>query len=409
MDLVATAQRARASTSLIGLNAANFFLAEVIGVVLPFLNDLLREQHWRYDTIGVATSTVGLGVFLFQTPAGMIVDRVRTRRSLLAATSVTLGVCFGLIPIAAAHPAIIFPMLFVAGVSQAFFQPLLGALALGLAGHDGMNRMMGQNQAWNHAGNIAAAGTAMLLATVFGIESIFVAIMAVSLLAAASTRLIRPEDVAHATTEEPGASRGSLLRDGRARTLLASTALFHLANAPVMPMVALDIKRLHGTDAQVAAVVLIAQTVMVPVAYLAGRLGDRFGRKPIMLFGFAVLPVRIFLYSLTDTPSILLALQSLDGIGAGLYGVLVPSMCADITAGKGRFNTLLGMIATAQALGAVMGPLASGFVIQHMGFDAAFQTYAAVALVGALLFFWKMPETRTSLSASIARTSIGDA
>jgi len=392
---VATAHLSRPSTSIIGLNAANFFLAEVVGVVLPFLNALLRERGWRYDTIGVATSTVGLGVFLFQTPAGMIVDRVRARRLLLALASIVLGFCFGLIPIAATFRAVIFPLLFVAGLSQAFFQPLLGALALALAEHDGMSRMMGQNQAWNHAGNIAAALGAMVLATTFGIESIFLAILAASLLAATSTQLIQQKRmVADASAEARPASRGFVLRDRRAVLLLVSTALFHLANAPVMPMVALDIKRLHGTDAQVAAVVLIAQTVMVPVAYLAGRLGDRFGRKPVTLVGFAALPVRIFLYSLTDKPAVLLALQSLDGIGAGLYGVLVPSMCADITEGKGRFNTLPGMVATAQALGGVLGPLGSGLVLQHLGFKAAFDTYALVALLGAVLFFWKMPETR---------------
>jgi MFS family permease len=392
-SVVAGAHRTR--PSIIGLNAVNFFLAEVVGVVLPFLSDLLRARGWRYDSIGIATSTVGLGVFLFQTPAGMIVDRARARRSLLALASITLGVCFGLVPLAAAHPTAIYPLLFVAGVSQAFFQPLLGALALGLGGHAGMNRMMGQNQAWNHAGNIAAAIVAMVLVTVFGIESIFIAIFVASLLAAASAMVIQPASLTAGSSEEgESTSRGSVLRDRRAVVLLVSTALFHLANAPVMPMVALDIKRLGGTDAQVAAVVLIAQTVMVPVAYLAGRLGDRFGRKPVMLFGFAALPIRIFLYSLTDDPSVLLALQSLDGIGAGLYGVLVPSMCADITEGKGRFNTLLGMVATAQALGAVLGPLGSGFVVQHLGFVVAFDTYAVVALVGAVLFFWKMPETR---------------
>ena len=62
--------------SRIGLNAANFFLAEVTGVVLPFLNDFLRSREWRYDSIGLATAIAGLGVFLMQSPAGFLVDRL---------------------------------------------------------------------------------------------------------------------------------------------------------------------------------------------------------------------------------------------------------------------------------------------------------------------------------------------
>jgi hypothetical protein len=59
--------------------------------------------------------------------------------------------------------------------------------------------------------------------------------------------------------------------------LFAATALFHLANAPVMPLVALYVKQLQGSDRQVAAVVLVAQTVTIPVALLTGGLCDRWG------------------------------------------------------------------------------------------------------------------------------------
>ena len=44
--------------SLVGLNAANFFIAEIGGVVMPFLNDFLK-RNWRYDAIGIATAVAG--------------------------------------------------------------------------------------------------------------------------------------------------------------------------------------------------------------------------------------------------------------------------------------------------------------------------------------------------------------
>ena len=87
------------SRSRLGLNAANFFLAEVVGVVVPFLSKYLVERGWSDGGVGVAIALGGLGVFLMQTPAGFLVDRIRQRRALLAGTSLLLGLCYGLLPL----------------------------------------------------------------------------------------------------------------------------------------------------------------------------------------------------------------------------------------------------------------------------------------------------------------------
>jgi predicted MFS family arabinose efflux permease len=189
---------------------------------------------------------------------------------------------------------------------------------------------------------------AMGLVSVFGVAAIFFAVLIVSGLAAASVFLIREREVDEdrasgaADGDAKRAGLGDLLRDRRVLILLLATALFHLANAPVMPFLGAYIKELQGTDVQVAAVVLVAQAVMIPVALLAGWLCDRWGRKWVFGIGFVVLPVRIFLYSLTSDPWMLVALQALDGIGAGIYGVVIVAICADLTRGQGRLQRPFG-------------------------------------------------------------------
>ena len=69
-------------------------------------------------------------------------------------------------------------------------------------------------------------------------------------------------------------------------------------------------------------------------------------------------------------------------------------MCADLTRGKERFNALSGLSATALSLGGVIGPLGSGFLVQHLGFNMAFYIFAGLAAVAALVFVFLMPETR---------------
>jgi MFS family permease len=399
--------------SAIGLNAANFFIAELGGVVMPFLNDFLKGRQWRYDAIGVASALAGLGVLLMQAPAGFLVDRVRQRRAMLAGASLLLGLCYGLLPLVPATWWLVDPILMIAGMGNAFFAPLLGAMALGLVGYRHLSKTVGVNQSWNHAGNIAAALSAMALVSWFSTSAVFYAVTLVSILAAASVLLIRPAELdetrASGVTDDVGVrlhavSMSELFRDSRIVVLFVATALFHLANAPVMPLVALYVKELHGTDQQVAAVVLVAQLTMIPVALVTGWLCERWGRKPIFAVGFLVLPLRIFLYSLARSPHALVAIQALDGIGAGIYGVAIVAMCADLTKGKGRFNALIGLIATALAIGGVVGPLASGIIVQHLGFAAAFYVFAAIAAVAASLFVAAMPETRSASASGMDAT-----
>jgi MFS family permease len=399
---LATEESSGPSVSLqsrVGLNATNFFLAELAGVVMPFLAKFLAQRGWRDDAIGLTIALGGLGVCLMQTPAGFLVDRLRQRRALLAGASLVVGAGYGLLPLLSAHGWLIDSLMFIAGAGHAFFDPLLGALALGLVGHAALSKVMGVNQSWNHAGNIAAALTAMLMVSWFGTASVFYTVAVVSVLAALAVVLIRSSEVdeerASGAEHNQKASRfWDLLRDRRILILFAATALFHLANAPVMPLVGLYIARLGGNDQQVAAVVLVAQAVMVPVALLTGRLCDRWGRKPVFAIGFIALPLRIFLYSLTTNPWVLVALQALDGIGAGIYGVVIVTMCADLTRGKGGFNSLLGLIATALSVGGVLGPLVAGLLVQHAGFAVAFYTFAGIAALAAVLFVCLMPETR---------------
>ncbi len=391
---------ALATRDRVGLNAANFFLAELTGVVMPFLAKLLAERGWRDDAIQFAAAACGLGVLPAQTPAGIVTDRVRHHRLLLAAASLAVGLCFGALPLVPATGWAVGPLVFLGGATQAFFVPLLGALALGLAGHAALHKVMGENQGYNHAGNIAAALTAMAAAAWLGPAAVFYTVAVVSVLAAASAFLIRGLDLKerNPTGARPGPGPGALFRDRRVVVLFAAVALFHLANAPVMPLVGQYIARLGGSDTQVAAVVLVAQVVMVPVAFAAGGLCHRWGRKAVLAVGFVALPVRILLYSFTSDPWVLVALQVFDGIGAGIYGVVATVVCADLTRTRGGFNALQGVLATALAVGGFLGPLVAGPLVQHLGFAPAFRAFALVAAVGAGVFLALMPETKEDVS-----------
>jgi MFS family permease len=387
-------------TSWIGLCAASFFLAEINGVTMPFVNTYLVERGWGFDTIGAAIALAGLISFLMNLPAVFLIDHARHRRLLLAGSSLLVGGCFGLLPMLSDNRMSVFALLAVAAVGKPLFGPLTNALTLNLVGHAGLNRAVGVRECWNHAGNIAAALMAMVLVSRLPVASVFFGVAAVSVLAAGCGFLIRPCELGDNRTADlarrshlPSVRFLDLVRDRRVATLLSAATLFHLANAPVMPLVAQKVKHVGGSNGQVAGVVLMAQTVMIPVALLAGLRDQSWGRKPVFAVGFAVLPIRIALYAFSEDSAMLVALQALDGVGAGIFGVTAVAMCGDLTHGRGHFNALMGVLATAGGVGGVVGPLVAGLIVQHLGFAAAFFAFARVA-AAAILFIGWVPETR---------------
>ncbi len=377
-----------------GLYFSNFLLAELVGVLLPLLSEYLLESGWRVDDIGFATAVAGLGLLIAQCPAGVYLDRMHHYRRMLIGSALVVGLCFGSLPFLLKHPIALELLLFISGVGQAFIMPLLGTLSLAMAGHSGINKLMGISQTWNHAGNIGASAAVMWLVNDFGTPAAFYSIAFISVGAALSTLIIRQDELHENLPLHHKATWGELLHDSRVRRLIICSLFFHLANAAVTPLVAMYANTLGAADGFITFLVFGAQAAMVAAAYGAARMGDQLGRKPVMAVAFIILPVRIILYALCDAYTSFLWIALLDGLSVGIYSVVIASTCADIDDDRGRFNTLLSLAFVTLALGSVVSPYVGGIVVQHYGYKAAFYMFAAIAAVGAVLFLLLMPETQ---------------
>jgi predicted MFS family arabinose efflux permease len=116
----------------------------------------------------------------------------------------------------------------------------------------------------------------------------------------------------------------------------------------------------------------------------------------LLLIAFAVLPIRGVLYTLTDNVAALVAIQVLDGVGAGIFGVVSVLVIADLTQGSGRFNLALGAITTAVGIGASLSQAIAGGVVHHFGYRSGFLFLAAVAAAAFAVLCVYMPETGKS-------------
>ena len=94
-----------------------------------------------------------------------------------------------------------------------------------------------------------------------------------------------------------------------------------------------------------------------------------------------------------------MAIQLLDGIGAGIFGVVGILVIADLTWGTGRFNLMQGTLATATGIGASASLYMTGVIVSRFGFNAGFLALAAIAGVALAFYGLAMPETRPSNEA----------
>jgi MFS family permease len=182
--------------------------------------------------------------------------------------------------------------------------------------------------------------------------------------------------------------------------------LFHFANAALLPLVGQKLAAAFPKEAtaMISACIVAAQLVMLPIALLVGRTADTWGRKPLFLVGFAILPIRAVLYTFSDNSFWLIGVQILDGVGAGIFGALTPLVIADIMRGTGRYNLAQGAIATMQGIGASLSGLAAGEIVDHFGYSPTFLILGGAALVALIVFATQMPETveRTQVPAEKA-------
>jgi MFS family permease len=216
--------------------------------------------------------------------------------------------------------------------------------------------------------------------------------------------MIRPEEIDYGRArgakegDESGkpVGAGALLKDRPLLIFLVCAVMFHFANAAMLPLLGEMLAKGKGRSSMLfmSACVVTTHLVITFLAAWSGRKAGSWGRKRLLLIAFGVLPVRAVLYTLTHQTIALVAIQILDGVGAGIFGVVSVLVIADLTQGSGRFNFTLGAISTAVGIGASLSQVIAGSIVHHFGYKAGFLFLAAIAAgaLGILYFF--MPETR---------------
>lgn len=381
---------------------AELFLADVQTGVGPFLAAYLASSGCNPGRVGYAMTFGGLVTVAVQTPAGAVVDAVHRKRLLIAASLGAL-VCGAFLLMGDSRPVSVYAAQLLIGSAGPFLGPTVAAITLGIVGAGAFDKQFGRNKGFNSAGNVFTALLIALVSYKFGYRAIFLVAVLMAIPAVISDFAIDPKQIDYAwargasdgNTKVKTEGLGALLKDRVLLYFLVTSFLFHLANAAMLPQLGEMLSQKNPKSAApfMSACIIVTQVVITVSAALIGKRAADSGRKPLLLVGFGVLPVRGVLYTLTHTAWALIAIQVLDGVANAIFVIVSILVIKDRTHGPGRFNLASGALATVVGIGAALSMTAGGTLIQRLGYHASFLSLAAIALVAFALLWFAVPET----------------
>ena len=381
-----------------------FFVADIQTGFGPFVAVYLTSEKWTQTDIGLVLTAAGLITLIIQVPCGALVDSLRSLRTAAAvAVSAIGGAAFAL----AVWP--VFPVVLVSRLAHAagscVLGPAIATMSLNFAGPDRVSSRLGRNASFASIGTgLAAAGMA---ACGYYLSSQAVFFVAAALVVPALIALIQIRgdevDASRASTAHRSMSLQEilsglrlLLRDRALMVFAACMVMFQLANAAMLPLAAsmVTLRSSSAATIMVGAAVVVPQLIVAVLSPIVGLKAQTWGRRPLLVIGFAALPLRALLFALIVNPNLLVVAQMLDGVSATVLGVLVPLTMADVTRRTGHFNLAQGAIGCAVGVGASISTTVAGKLTDLYGSYSAFVAMGLVAAAAVVVVLLFMPETR---------------
>lgn len=397
---------------------------------------LIVSKHYSEKQAGILFFVFGMSQFLFQTPAGYIMDYTDRKVHWLGLASVVTTILTLLTATTAkeygANLGFMVFIKFIQGAITALIPPGLNSITQGIVGSVGMTRQVSKNEMRNHFGTAIIVLTGSLIAffTYPDIGTLFIVSPIACIGVVTFLFKIRPEDIDHdaarglkltsntpddgksmvsaqykltgpdgqakldntpsfnfgfggqkSEEETPGAAPHAatpfdVLRDGTLLTFIIIVFLFHTSNGTVLPLVMQTLAIGEGRTGILMSglCIIVAQAFMVGSAKICGDYSGKWGRKSLFLIGLFSVPVRCFiLYILTG-------IKNAQQETSVLLSVIILSTQVLDGVGAGVFGTMYILVTSDISGGTGRFSLTLGLTTAAMSIGGTVSGYLGQAL-----------------------------
>lgn len=386
---------------------------------------LIHFRQWNEVLFGVVSLCMNLAMLVFQTPAGDLLDKTRHKKLITTIAIVVAAITTAMV-VWTSNFWVILGAKIVEGISATIFLPALMSLLLGIClTRREVPSFIARTEVSNKIGSLLfVLACAVISYYAFpDVGAIFYLLAAGGLAAAFFTTRIPSSAIDHdrarqlAVTPAPEEAEpsstgvGESAQPARYRELFKNKAIvlfavltfcYHLANAGVVPLLAQYVASISEKETSftwTSAILIVFFFSQAVTARLMSPAIRRFSHKTLTTIAFIVLPIRCSLIALAilywNNPYILVATQIFDGIGAGIYDIMLPIIVKKLTEGSGRFGFTYGFIVTCWRIGHGVSLLLGEIIVFYISYAAAFWIFGGIGVVNlaSFILFFRFRET----------------
>ena len=151
---------------------------------------------------------------------------------------------------------------------------------------------------------------------------------------------------------------------------------------------------LQPTSEQQLWIIDIYSLVLAGLLVSWAAIADRWGRKRMLMLGYLIFAVASLLILLANSAEGVIAIRAFLGIGGAMIMPTTLSLIRVIFTDAKERATALGIWAAVSGLGAAVGPLVGGFLLEHFSWHAAFLVNVPLMMVAVIAGLIFLPESR---------------
>ncbi len=371
-SLTSAANRAEPASelqTLLGISTSHL-ISHVHMLTLPVLIPLLKERLGvSFFDLGLALTVFSVVTGLTQAPMGFLVDRIGARLVLIAGLCLG-GAAFMLLGLAVTYPVLILTAV-LGGLANCVYHPADYAILSQAIPEQRIGRAFSVHTFAGFVGFAIAPAFLLGIAGWMGLEAALIAVGLLGPLAALLLHLLPQPSVepAQRKTQAPatGLAGVKAILTPTVLSLVLFFAVLAVSNAAITNFSAAALMQGKGLGLVAANTALTAYLGMASLGILAGGyLADRTARHgDVAAAGFGLNAFFVLLVAVLDLSGTLIVLVM--GIAGFLSGIIMPSrdMIVRKASPLGAVGRVFGLVSTGLTIGATVGPLLFGWILDH--------------------------------------------